>query len=55
MLGKQQLKWLKDGITASEADFIFVVSSVNFMIPHVGSGGGADKNLAVKNTKAMDR
>ena len=52
MIGKQQLKWLKDGITASEADFIFVVSSVNFMIPHVGSGGGADKNLAVKKDDA---
>ena len=52
MLGKQQLKWLKDGITASEADFIFVVSSVNFMVPHVGSGGGDDKQAAVKKDDA---
>ncbi|MFT5470990.1 MAG: alkaline phosphatase D [Verrucomicrobiales bacterium] len=52
MLGKQQLKWLKDGITASEADFIFVVSSVNFMVPHVGSGGGDDKQATVKKDDA---
>jgi hypothetical protein len=52
MLGKQQLKWLKDGIAASEADFIFVVSSVNFMVPHVGSGGGDDKQAAIKKDDA---
>lgn len=52
MLGKQQLKWLKDGISASKAEFIFVVSSVNFMVPHVGSGGGDDKQAAVKKDDA---
>ena len=52
MLGKQQLNWLKDGIAASEADFVFVVSSVNFMVPHVGSGGGADKQAAIKKDDA---
>ncbi|MEM7011700.1 MAG: alkaline phosphatase D family protein [Verrucomicrobiota bacterium] len=52
MLGKQQLKWLKDGIAASEADFIFVVSSVNFMVPHVGSGGGDDKQATIKKDDA---
>lgn len=52
MLGKQQVKWLKDGITNSKADFIFVVSSVNFMVPHVGSGGGDDKQLSVKKDDA---
>ena len=52
MLGKQQLKWLKDGISKSKADFIFVVSSVNFMIPHVGSGGGDDVNAAVAKDDA---
>lgn len=36
ILGKEQQKWLRDGINNSNADFIFVVSSVNFMIPHVG-------------------
>ena len=38
MLGPQQKKWLLDGMKASDADFLFVVSSVNFMVPHVGGG-----------------
>ena len=38
LLGKQQLDWLLNGIRLSDADFIFVVSSVNFMIPHVSGG-----------------
>jgi hypothetical protein len=36
MLGKKQQKWLVEGLKKSDADFIFVVSSVNFTIPHVG-------------------
>jgi len=38
MLGLEQRKWLMEGVANSEADFIFVVSSVNFMVPHVGGG-----------------
>jgi len=38
MLGKEQRAWLIDGMKQSDADFIFVVSSVNFMVPHVGGG-----------------
>jgi len=38
MLGMPQRKWLFEGIKGSEADFIFIVSSVNVMIPHVGGG-----------------
>ncbi len=38
MLGQQQKKWLLDGMRASIADFLFVISSVNFMVPHVGGG-----------------
>ena len=38
MLGKEQREWLLGGIQESDADFIFVVSSVNFMVPHVGGG-----------------
>lgn len=38
MLGPVQRKWLMEGIAASDADFIFVISSVNFMVPHVGGG-----------------
>ncbi|MCR9120256.1 MAG: alkaline phosphatase D family protein, partial [bacterium] len=38
MLGPVQRKWLLEGIAASDADFVFVVSSVNFMVPHIGGG-----------------
>jgi hypothetical protein len=38
ILGREQQEWLIDGINNSNANFIFVVSSVNFMIPHVGGG-----------------
>jgi alkaline phosphatase D len=38
MLGQRQKKWLLDGMRNSDADFLFVVSSVNFMVPHVGGG-----------------
>ena len=34
MLGKKQAEWLIDETTKSKADFIFVVSSVNFTVPH---------------------
>ncbi len=52
MLGKQQFKWLTKSVAESESDFIFIVSSVNFMVPHVGSGGGADKQLTIKKDDA---
>ena len=52
MLGKQQFKWLLEGISSSKADFVFIVSSVNFMVPHVGSGGGSDKQLTIKKDDA---
>jgi len=38
MLGKAQKEWLLEAMKASDADFFFVVSSVNFMVPHVGGG-----------------
>ena len=38
MLGLEQRKWLLEAMRKSDADFLFVVSSVNFMIPHVGGG-----------------
>lgn len=38
MLGEPQRRWLFDGLKSSQADFIFIVSSVNLMIPHVGGG-----------------
>ncbi|MCB1121423.1 MAG: alkaline phosphatase D family protein [Verrucomicrobiae bacterium] len=49
ILGPEQFAWLKEGIAKSTADFIFMVSSVDFTIPHVGSGGGADKNTYPKD------
>jgi alkaline phosphatase D len=44
MLGAEQKKWLMDGMKNSGADFLFVVSSVNLMIPHVGGGAVRAKN-----------
>lgn len=38
ILGNEQKQWLIEGVKKSEADFIFVISSVNFMVPHVGGG-----------------
>ena len=47
MLGARQKRWLKESMLASEADFQFVVSSVNLMVPHVGPGmGGPNKDEA---------
>ncbi len=39
MHGTAQREWLLREMRASDADFFFVVSSVNFMVPHVGGGG----------------
>jgi alkaline phosphatase D len=39
MLGKEQRKWLEESMTASDAEFFFVISSVPMMIPHNGAGG----------------
>jgi phosphodiesterase/alkaline phosphatase D-like protein len=38
MLGKEQKAWLMDSMKKSDAEFFFVISSVNFMVPHVGGG-----------------
>jgi len=35
ILGDPQKAWLKEGMRGSEADFLFVVSSVNLMVPHI--------------------
>ena len=39
MLGPKQLAWLIDSMQQSDADFFFIASTVNFMVPHIGSGG----------------
>jgi phosphodiesterase/alkaline phosphatase D-like protein len=41
MLGDRQREWLIEWMKKGDADFYFVVSSVNFMVPHVGGGGAA--------------
>jgi len=41
MLGKKQKDWLMDAMRSSDADFFFVLSSVNLTIPHVGGTGRA--------------
>ncbi len=38
MIGQEQKIWLKEAMAKSDADFLFLVSSVNFTIPHVGPG-----------------
>lgn len=42
MLGETQKAWVKETMQASDADFFFVVSSVNFSIAHVGGTGTAN-------------
>jgi alkaline phosphatase D len=50
MLGASQKQWLIDGLRKSDADFVFIVSSVNLAVPHdngawYGQGsGGASKD-----------
>ena len=39
LLGLEQKAWLLEEMRQSQSDFFFVVSSVNFMIPHTGAGG----------------
>jgi len=40
LLGETQRKWLMDGIHSSDSDFVFVISSVSWMIYHTGYHGG---------------
>ncbi len=35
ILGEPQKAWLKQGMRESKADFLFMVSSVNLMVPHI--------------------
>lgn len=53
MLGRAQREWLMDSMRESDADFFFVASTVNFMVPHVGSGAiGLDRNRAAAKDDA---
>ena len=40
MLGTRQKDWLMDAMRQSDAEFFFVLSSVNLTVPHVGGTGG---------------
>ncbi len=42
MLGETQKAWLKSEMAASDADFFFLVSTVNLSISHVGGTGNAN-------------
>ncbi len=42
MLGEGQKAWVKQTMQESDADFFFIVSSVNFSISHVGGTGSAN-------------
>ncbi len=44
MLGRKQREWLMEGMQQSDADFLFVVSSVNFMVPHIGGANVRTNN-----------
>ncbi len=35
MLGEEQMDWLKERLSESDADFVFLLSSVSVVIPHV--------------------
>ena len=53
MLGKTQLEWLMQSMKNSDADFFFVSSTVNFMVPHVGAGDAQlDRNQAAAKDDA---
>jgi phosphodiesterase/alkaline phosphatase D-like protein len=41
IMGKEQKEWLKKEMKESDAQFFFVVSSVNFTVPHEGGTGGS--------------
>ena len=51
IMGKAQKTWLKEEMAESNADFFFVVSSVNFTIPHVGGTGGLAPSKTVDPTQ----
>ncbi len=52
ILGEKQKQWLKDGVRKTDADFVFVVSSVSWMIYHTNFHvGGMKKLVAGRSVK----
>lgn len=55
IMGKEQKAWLKKQMLESDADFFFIVSSVNFTIPHVGGTGGSSTSQTADETSQTGR
>ena len=49
LLGMRQKQWLMDNMRRSDATFFFVVSSVNFMIPHIAPNAGRAGRVSNKD------
>jgi len=49
LLSRPQREWLKNAMSKSDADFFFLASSVNVMIPHVGGPSGGANNGLIEN------
>ncbi|MGQ1786795.1 MULTISPECIES: alkaline phosphatase D family protein [unclassified Saccharicrinis] len=54
ILGKEQKAWLKEEMKNSDAEFFFLVSSVNFTIPHEGGTGGNTADGKAKGQTGRD-
>ena len=54
IMGKEQKAWLKAEMEKSEADFFFIVSSVNFTIPHEGGTGSSTADGAAAQSGRDD-
>ncbi len=54
VLGKKQKDWIFKTMRESDAEFFFVLSSVNFMIPHVGNKGKGTSNKSESWTGYLD-
>lgn len=54
IMGKEQKAWLKEEMLKSDAEFFFVVSSVNFSVPHEGGTGGTPEAQAATGQIGRD-
>lgn len=55
MLGVSQKNWLKEEMQVSDADFLFIISSVNFMVPHLAGRNWIDqKGRAIRPVNKDD-
>ncbi len=54
ILGAEQKAWLKAEMKKSDAEFFFLVSSVNFSVPHEGGTGGSAATQAATGQTGRD-